>query len=93
VLAHHVVLALPRPEVHDRDAAARGELADLRVERLSTLRQDSGRGDRLAQVLPDEPHDAEVALELRHVQVAVDPVDALQLEQHVAGQDISGGTG
>jgi hypothetical protein len=93
VLAHHIVLALPRLEVDDRDAAAGGELPDLRVERLRPPSEHGGRGDRLAQVLPDEPHHAEVTLQPRHVQVAVDPVDALQLEHHVTGQDISSGTG
>src|SRR6266851_2062733 len=48
---------------------------------------ETGR-QRLAQVLPDEPHHPEVTLQLRNVQVAVDPVDALQLEDHMAGQDI-----
>ena len=93
LLAHHVVLALPRLEVHHRDAVAGGELPDLRVERLRPLREHGGRGDRLAQVLPDEPDHAQVTLQLRHVQVAVDAVDALQLEGDVTGQDISGGTG
>ena len=35
----------------------------------------------------------EIALQLRDVQVAVDTVDALQLEDHMAGQDIGRRTG
>jgi hypothetical protein len=93
VLAHHVVLALPGPEVRHRDAVVRGERADLRVKRLGLLLQRRRGCHRHPQVLPDEPHDAQVALQLRHVQVAVDAVDALQLEHHMAGQDISSGTG
>jgi hypothetical protein len=42
---------------------------------------------------PDEPDNAEVALQLRHAQVAVDAVDALHLENDMTGQDFSGGTG
>ena len=93
VLAHHVVFALPGPEVHHRDALTGGEGADLRVKPLGLLLQ-RGRGcHRHPWVLPDEPHDAQVALQLRHVQVAVNAVDALQLEHHMTGQDIGSGTG
>jgi hypothetical protein len=31
-------------------------------------------------VLADEPHHAQLALQLRDIQVAIDPVDALQLD-------------
>jgi hypothetical protein len=46
-----------------------------------------------AQVLPDERDHAQVPLQLRDIQVAVDAVDALQLEHDMTGQDISGRTG
>src|SRR5277367_7066598 len=42
VLAHHVVLALARSELHHRDAAGGRELLDLRIERARPLRQDRG---------------------------------------------------
>jgi hypothetical protein len=93
MLAHHVVLALPGCELHHRDAVARRERLDLGVERLGPVRQHGGGSNGLAQVLPDEPHHPEVALQFRDVQVAVDTVDALQLEDNVAGQDIGGRTG
>ena len=73
VLAHHVVLALPGLELHHRDAVA-GRRTRGPPRRTPPVRfcQHGGGGHRLAQVLPDEPHHAQVALQLRHVQVAVD---------------------
>jgi hypothetical protein len=92
VLAHQVVLALPGLELHDRDAVPCRERLDIAVEGLRSVPEHRGRGHRHPQVLPDEPDHAQVALQPRHVHVAVDPVDALQLEGHMAGQDISGRT-
>jgi hypothetical protein len=51
------------------------------------------RRHRRPQVLADEPRDPEITLQLRHVQAAVDAVGALQLEGHMTGQRIGGGTG
>ena len=93
LLAHHVVLALPRGEFHQRDLMPGGECLDLGVERLRPGREHRRGRDRLAQVLPDEAGHAQLALQLRHVQVAVDAVDALQLEHHMARQDIGSRTG
>ena len=93
LLAHHVVLALPRGEFHQRDPMPGGECLDLGVERLRPGREHRRGRDRLAQVLPDEARHAQLALQLRDVQVAVDAVDALQLEHHMARQDIGSRTG
>jgi hypothetical protein len=44
-------------------------------------------------VLADEAGHAQLALQPGDIQVAVDAVDALQLEEHMAGKDLGSGTG
>ena len=48
-----------------------------------------GRGDRQTQLTVDEPEQTTRVLQLRHVDVEMHPIDALHLEGHVLGQDIS----
>jgi len=61
-------------------------------------RRDEPAGDRLhhrtrgegVTALLEEPHDPEVALQLRHVQVEIHPIDALHLQRDVVRQHLSG---
>ncbi len=93
MLAHHVVLALPGGELDDLDAARGSELTDLRIKRLGAVGQHRGGGHRLAQVLADEPDHAKLALQLRHIHVAVDAVDALQLKHDVLPEHVGSRSG
>src|SRR5215204_4757873 len=45
------------------------------------------------QVPGQEPHHLPDPLQLRHVQVQVEPVDRLDLEQHMTSQDLSSRAG
>ena len=59
----------------------------------SNLRYARAMHERLPQVAADEPHDPLRPLQLRHIQVAIHPVDRLQLEHHVISQHTAGAAG
>ena len=88
VLVHDVVLALALAEVHPRHLLIAGEAAHRRGERVGDLPQRRGRGDRQPELALDVAQQPTGVLQLRHVDVAVHPVDALDLEHHVIGEDI-----
>ena len=58
------------------------------AERVGDLPQRRGRGDRQPELALDVAEQPTGVLQLRHVHVAVHPVDALDLEHHMIGQDI-----
>jgi hypothetical protein len=89
VLVHDVVLALTLDEIDPRHALVTGEAAHRLAEGVTDRRQRRGRGDRQPQPPMHEPHQARRVLQLRHVDVEVHPIDALHLEHHMIGQDIS----
>ena len=89
----HVVLALSLAEVDQRHPVLGGEAFDRFDERLAPRRDHRGRRDLKAQVPGQEPHHLPDPLQLRHVQVQVEPVDRLDLEQHMTSQDISSRAG
>ena len=86
---HHVVLALALDEVHPRHTVVPGEAMYRCGERVGDRCQRGGRGDRQTQLTVDEPEQTTRVLQLRHVDVEIHPIDALHLEGHVLGQDIS----
>jgi hypothetical protein len=88
---HHVVLALALAEVHPRHPEVPSEAAHRRAERVGDLPQRRGRGDRQPELALDVAEQPAGVLQLRHVDVAVHPIDALDLEHHVIGQDIGDG--
>jgi hypothetical protein len=93
VLVQHVVLALPLGEVDQWQVLLGGEAFDRFTECLAPRRDHRGRGDLKAQVPGQETHHLPDPLQLRHVQVQVEPVDRLDLEQHMTSQDISSRAG
>jgi hypothetical protein len=90
VLVHHVVLALALDEVDDRDPPLACEGLDRGDERVADRGQDRAGRDRETKMMPDEPGDRARMLQPGLVHVAVHPVDRLDLEHRVTGQDIAG---
>jgi hypothetical protein len=88
VLVHHVVLALALDEVHPRHNVVAGEAAHRRAERVGDLPERGGRGDRQTELTLDVAQQTTRVLQLGHVNVAVHPVDALDLEHHMISEDI-----
>ena len=88
MLVHHVILALSPGKVDPGNVMRAGEGGQPGHEVPAHRGDHRGRGDRLPQVAADEPHDPLRPLQLRHIQVAVQAVDRLQLEDHVIRQDI-----
>ncbi len=88
VLVHHVVLTLPLDEVDPGDALIDRIPAHRGAERVGDLAQRRGRGDRQSQLPVDVTHDPSRILQLRDVDVEIHPVDALDLEDGVLGDDI-----
>jgi len=84
---HDVVLALAFGEVHPRHPLIAGEVAHRGAERVCDLSQQRGRGDRQAQPALDVAEQTAGVLQLRHVDVAVHPVEALHLGHHVISED------
>ena len=88
---HDVVLALALDEVHPGHLLVAGEAAHRRAERVGDLPQRCGRGDRQRELALDVAEQPTGVLQLRHVDVAVHPVDTLDLEHHMIGEDGSDG--
>jgi len=91
VLVHDVVLALALDEIHPRHSLLAGKPAHRRAEPVGDLPQRGGRGDRQPQLALDVAQQPTGMLKLRHVDVAVHPVDALHLEHHMIVEDIGDG--
>ena len=87
---HDVVLALALREVDPRNTVGAGESVHRGAERVGDLRQRRGRGDRQPQPPLQVADQPDGVLQLRHIDVAVHPVDAVHLEDHMLGQDITG---
>jgi len=68
-----------------------GEAAHPGAERVGDLTQRGGRGDRQPELTLDVAQQPTGVLQLRHVDVAIHPVDALDLEHHMIGEDIGDG--
>ena len=82
---HDVVLALGLDEVHPRDLMPPGEGVHLLDEAVGDLSQRRSRGDRQPELLVDEADQPARVLQPRNVDVAVHPVNALNLESDVLG--------
>jgi hypothetical protein len=91
VVVHHVVLALPLGEAHQRHVVGCGEVVDVGDELPRHRRHQRGRGDREAPVAHQEPRHLAGALQLRPEHAPVHPVDGLDLEHHLLGHDIGNG--
>ena len=83
---HHVVLALSFDEVHPRNLLRRCETMHLTGEPVGDLGQRCGRGNREPELTLHVAEQPTSVLQLRHVDVAVHPVDALHLEPHMIGK-------
>jgi hypothetical protein len=87
--AHVVQLAVVpaaavRPlEVQQRDVVALGEAGDVAAEALPDALEQHRRGNRLAQVLGEEPDHLPAHLQLGDVDVEVDTIQALQVQPYV----------
>jgi hypothetical protein len=91
-LMSHIVLTLPLGEVHPRNLMVAGEGPHRGGERLADRCQRRRGGHRHPQMLMDVTDQPSRVLQLRHIDVEVHPVDALDLEQNMVGQDLSNRT-
>jgi hypothetical protein len=81
---HHVDLAVSLGEAHHRDVLVVGEPRHRQPERCSDLVEDRRRRDRIEQVRGQKTHHLPTDLQIRHVGVEVDPVQALQIQRDMA---------
>jgi len=88
-LLRDVVLALVLAEAHHLHALISDEAFDVGHERFGLRCHPGGRGKSLAKVAAQVPHHAADALQLRHVDVEVHPVDALTLQHDMVAQDFA----
>src|ERR1035437_6322033 len=88
MLVHHIVLALTPGEVDPRHAVVACEAVHRSAEPVADVGQRCGRGDRQAQVFVYVPDQTSRVLQPWDVDVAVHPVDAVDLENDVIIQDI-----
>ena len=93
MLLGDVVLALPLLESHHRDLARGGEGLDRGDKLLADLLRQTRRGERRPTMLGEERRDPTRVGQLRHIRVAVDPIDAFQLGRDVLGEHVRGGQG
>jgi hypothetical protein len=89
VPAHHLDLPVVLAEPDDRDVVCLGELLDPAAERGADLLQDRRRGDWIAQMPGHEPGELPTDLQVRHVPVEIDPVQALHVQPHVAIEKVA----
>ena len=85
------VLVLALAEGQQVQSPGRDEVMDVRHERLGDRRHQHRRRVLVPAVADEERRDPAAVLQLRLVDVEVHPVDRLDLENHVLGQDIGCG--
>src|SRR5664279_1249176 len=83
VAAHHIDLPVALLEPDNRDAMVLGERADVLPELGPDLLHDRRRRDPVTQMLGHERHDLPAHLQVRHVSVEIDSIQALHIEDHV----------
>ena len=93
MLVRDVVLALPLLKAHHRNLALGGEPLDRRDELLADRVRQAGRRERGPPMMGKERGRATRVGQLAHVRVAIHPIDALQLEDHVLAQHVCGRQG
>jgi hypothetical protein len=87
ILPGHIVFALTFLEANQRDVGIPGELLKPDDEILADRFHQRRGGKGVPAVKAEEAHDAFVVLQLRHVNVEVHAVNALQLKLHVRTKD------
>lgn len=85
---HHVDLPVVLAEAHHRDVAGGGEPGHCPAEPVADLLEDRRRGHRLAQMLGQERDHLPTHLQVRHIAVEVDAVQALDVQPHVPIQQV-----
>ena len=85
---HDVDVAITLLEMHNGNVVLLGEDIDGLAEPVAHLFHHRGRGDHHAQVTPHEAHHLARGLEVRHVGVQVDPVEALEIEHHMVIEQV-----
>jgi hypothetical protein len=88
VLVHHVVLALSLGEVHVGHVVRADVAVDVVDECLGHLGHQRRRGVGEPAVAGEELDRPARVLQARLIHVEVHPVDRLDLERDVAGQDV-----
>ena len=88
VLVHHVVFALVLDEVDPRHLGGFRERMDRGDEPVADPGQGCGRGERQPQMLLEIADHPAHMLQPRLVDVAIHPVDALDLEDDMVGEDL-----
>jgi hypothetical protein len=84
----NVVFALSLGEVDQRHSLIAGETAKTLDERPADRLQQRRRRKPVTPMLAQARHHATDELQLRHVHVQEHPVDALDLQGHVVGQNV-----
>jgi hypothetical protein len=88
VLLHHLILALTLLELHQRNLLLFGELFHRRHEGFGHRVHQSRGSKFLAPVDSKKTRDSTFALQHRHVNIEVHPVDALPLESYMMIEDV-----
>ena len=88
----HLVLALAFGEADQVQAAEVDVVADVRGEPLGHRAHQRRGHELVAAVMAEEPVDALPVLQPRLAECQQHPVDAADLQPHVTGQDLGGGT-
>src|SRR5580658_62827 len=88
VFLHHIILALALVELHQRNLLLFREMLHRRHEGFGHGVHQGRRGEFVAAVTAEKLGDSAFALQHRHVDIEIHPVDALQLESHMVIEDI-----
>ena len=93
VVLGHIVLALALGEVDEVEAPVGHEAVDAHHEALGDRVHEGGGDEGHPTVALEEPDDPRRVHELGLVQIQVHPVDALDLQGDVVGEDIGDACG
>jgi hypothetical protein len=88
IRAHHLGLALPSPEPDHRDTVDLRPILDVAPELLPDRLEQRRRHDRLAPVLVEEPDHPTGGLQLGHIAVEIQPVQARDIQPDMPGHHI-----
>ena len=87
----YLILALTFLETDQINPVRVNETVDRFHEALGQRLQQGGRGDEMTQVIAQEADQPHIALELRHVGVEVESVEALHFQGDVLAEDVGQG--
>src|SRR4029453_1525933 len=91
ILFHPLVFALTLTKMHNGNCILRDVALKRRYEAAGHRAHQSRGGQRLFAMVAKEPHNSLLALQPRHIDIEIHPVDAFDRKHHMITEDVGDG--